>query len=477
MAILSVYHPRDPKASPLWQIFSRHYDDFEKSYPEKFEKKYGFFRPVISEVVRAYLRCGDLKEGFARIRCPKCGHEYLLQFSCKVRCFCPSCQAKRVVIFGHHLQENVFYPVPHRQYVFALPKMLRIYFKHDRSLLTGLCQCAYKSLLAFLREVVHLKNGVPGVVMAIHTFGEYPDKFHPHIHIISTDGLFNGNGLFCVMRETDLKPLEDLFRAEVFKFLKKEGKINDEMIGKLMNWRHSGFSVDNGVRISEKDEKGRESVAQYIMRNVFSEGKIKYIEKSEKVIYHAKMQKMEVRSAKSETYNAKQNFKIYTAEEFIAAITQHIPKKSFQMVRYYGWYSNKSRGLRLKNDEKNTEPYTENSCSCMADNEGHETIMYKDVEIIDVSRYRPKKVPSLKWRECIKKIWKNDPLICPECLSEMRIISFITEGVLIKKILKYLKLWDDQSSRDPPVMPDIPSEIVYVPVDDGWSQPGSDLVS
>ena len=202
-----------------------------------------------------------------------------------------------------------------------------------------------------------------------------------------------------------------------------------------------------------------------------------FIEKSEKVIYHAKMQKMEVRSAKSETYNAKQNFKIYTAEEFIAAITQHIPKKSFQMVRYYGWYSNKSRGLRLKNDEKNTEPYTENSCSCMADNEGHETIMYKDVEIIDVSRYRPKKVPSLKWRECIKKIWKNDPLICPECLSEMRIISFITEGVLIKKILKYLKLWDDQSSRDPPVMPDIPSEIVYVPVDDGWSQPGSDLVS
>ncbi len=82
-----------------------------------------------------------------------------------------------------------------------------------------------------------------------------------------------------------------------------------------MNWKHSGFSVDNGVQISEKDEKGRESVAQYIMRNVFSEGKIKYIEKSEKVIYHAKMQKGENRK----------NFMVYSAEEFIAAITQHIP--------------------------------------------------------------------------------------------------------------------------------------------------------
>lgn len=198
------------------------------------------------------------------------------------------------------------------------------------------------------------------------------------------------------------------------------------------------------------------------MRNVFSEGKIKYIEKSEKVIYHAKMQKMEVKSVKAGTGNTKQNFKVYSAEEFIAAITQHIPKKSFQMVRYFGWYSNKSRGLRLKNElqeiEEKEKPLT-------------------DVQIIDVSRYQPKKVPSLKWRECIKKIWKDDPLICPECLSEMKIISFITEVNIIKKVLKYLKLWDDESSRAPPSLPDIPNEIVYVPVDDGWSQPGSDFIS
>lgn len=27
----------------------------------------------------------------------------------------------------------------------------------------------------------------------------------------------------------------------------------------------------------------------------------------------------------------------------LAAITQHIPEKGAQMVRYYGWYSNKMR--------------------------------------------------------------------------------------------------------------------------------------
>ncbi|MFC1463205.1 transposase [Verrucomicrobiota bacterium] len=35
---------------------------------------------------------------------------------------------------------------------------------------------------------------------------------------------------------------------------------------------------------------------------------------------------------------------LLSAEDFIAAITQHIPEKGFQMVRYYGWYSNRARG-------------------------------------------------------------------------------------------------------------------------------------
>ena len=98
------------------------------------------------------------------------------------------------------------------------------------------------------------------------------------------------------------------------------------------------------------------------------------------------------------------------------------------------------------------------------------------VNIIDVSKYQPKKVPSLTWCECIKKIWKDDPLICPECQSKMRIISFITQGPIIHKILKHLGLWESDFSplrhaRDPPTKVDAP-EIVWIPVDDaGWAVP------
>ena len=35
------------------------------------------------------------------------------------------------------------------------------------------------------------------------------------------------------------------------------------------------------------------------------------------------------------------------------------------------------------------------------------------------------KVPSLTGCDCIKKIWKDDPFICPECMGLMKIISFI----------------------------------------------------
>ncbi len=340
------------------------------------------------------------------------------------------------------------YPVPHRQYVFSIPIMLRIYFKYDRSLLSKLCLIAYHSLLLFFRSHINLNEGVPGVALIIHTFGNYPDKFHPHVHLIVTDGLFRDTGTFYVMRKVDLKPLEDIFKASIFKMLKKEGKINDDLIRKLSQWKHSGFSVHNGVRIEKDNKKGREALSQYISRNVFNQERVTCLENANKVIYRSKLQK--------EKDKGKNNYKVYDTEEFIAALTQHIPNKRFQMVRYYGWYSNKSRGLRLKEDDK--------------ENQENEIPGVNDLEILDVSDYKPKKVPSSKWRELIKKIYEADPLTCPRCKSEMRIISFIDDFLIVKKILDHLGLWKDKKSRAPPYKVEPFIDLTYEPIDDGWSQ-------
>jgi hypothetical protein len=138
----AVYHPRRPTSSPLYHLLLNHFDSFEQIYDGRFSHDHGFYRPVVSDVVRAYLQYGDLKQEFARVRCPTCHYEYLLAFSCRGRWFCPSCHAKKVVQFGEVLWENILYPIPHRQYVFSIPIIIRKFFLYYRSLLARLATCA-----------------------------------------------------------------------------------------------------------------------------------------------------------------------------------------------------------------------------------------------------------------------------------------------------------------------------------------------
>ena len=197
------------------------------------------------------------------------------------------CHNKKVIQFGHHLKETILFPVPHRQYVFSIPKILRRFFLYDRKLLGKLSQCASKSLTKFFKITLGKKFGIPGMVFAIQTFGDYAN-WHPHLHAMVADGLFLESGYFFVMPEVEIHPLKELFRACVLKMLKKEGLIDDAFIEMILAWRRtSGFSVHNKVRIKPGDEKGIENLAQYIIRNTFSLSKLQYNEETSSVIYRS----------------------------------------------------------------------------------------------------------------------------------------------------------------------------------------------
>jgi len=178
---VQLYRPRQPHISPLWQCLKRHFDAFCAGYEARFQPRYGFLRPIIPEVVGKFLDCGTLEQGFARVRCDHCQHEYLLAFSCKGRWFCPSCHQKKVQLFGALLTETILFPVPHRHCTFGIPKMLRPYFRFNRALLKDYCRIAHESLLEYMQTALNQPDGLPGIVMCIHTFGEYLD-FHPHLH-------------------------------------------------------------------------------------------------------------------------------------------------------------------------------------------------------------------------------------------------------------------------------------------------------
>ncbi len=95
-----VYRPRHPERTVLYRVLFYHFERLLAEYEDRFEREYGYFRPIVKEVVERYLKCGNPKCGFARIRCPDCAEERLVMFSCKARGFCPSYHAKRPEEWG-----------------------------------------------------------------------------------------------------------------------------------------------------------------------------------------------------------------------------------------------------------------------------------------------------------------------------------------------------------------------------------------
>jgi hypothetical protein len=407
------YRPRKPQTTAFYQCVEDHFESLEQVYDERFARQYGFFRPYVRNVIYRFLDCGVLHNGFARVRCDSCGHEYLLAFSCKRRHFCPSCHQKRVVEFGQWLLEEVVKAVPHRHWVFSIPKMLRRSFLYDRKLLCALSRCAWESLKQYLQEVLPETDAQPGAVIAVQTFGGLLE-FNPHCHILLADGGFYGRDMFRVAPRPETKPIEELFRHKVFRLLLRRKKVRPELIDNLMGWRHSGFHVYAGPRILPRHAESMENLARYIIRASFAQERMTYFSREARVTY---------------TSRDKKRTRTFDALEWLAAMCSHVPNKGEQMVRYYGYYSNVCRGKRKAKGEDEALP----------------TVLRPD---------EGSSAPSRKeWARMIQKIYEVDPLTCPKCSGAMRILAFIEDQEVIRKILSHLGLWKRTPRAPPPPPP------------------------
>ena len=297
----------------------------------------------------------------------------------------------------------------HRHFVFSIPKIIRIYFLFDRSLLKELSKIAWEVLSLYYINAVNRQNAAPAAVASIQTFGDFLG-FNPHLHVLCADGCFGKNGMFYAANiDLDAGCLEPLFRHKILSMLKRRGLITDRVIGLILSWRHTGFNVYCTDRIYPRDTKSMENLARYIIRASFSQERMNYMVNESKVIYKSK--------------NGKDT-KEFDAIDFIASIASHIPNKNEQMVRYTGYYSNVCRGRRKKQG------------TCESD------------FVIEDDNYN--KGCSRTWVRLIKKIYEVDPLICPKCGGDMRIIAFIDDYKIVRKILDYLGIYEFKRDRPPP---------------------------
>lgn len=395
------YRRRRPETSELYRVVYHARQELEYVWEERFQHKYGILRDEVLKVLDEYLNCGLLEHGAARVYCDSCKHSLLVAFSCKKRGVCPSCGTKRAVKFAEHLYSEVLEDVPTRHVVFSIPKRLRPYFRYNRKLCNVLFKAAWRSLLQHL--------GVPeaelALVLTLQTAGEALN-WNPHLHGMLADGRFLRDGTFKPFEEINLQAIQASFGELVLAEFAKRELITDEVMSQVLSQEHTGFSVWFGDPF--QDEESEKFVARYVERGPLSLEKLSM--EDDLVVYSTK----------------DGNTHEFDTVEFLALLSSHIPNTYESITRYYGYYSCRARGERKK----------------LAPQE-------EGIEQLPELEY----APSSYWASCIKQVYEVDPLECPKCKRQMRIVAFVGDPLEIKKIMKSQGV---PNFRAPPPIPPPP---------------------
>ena len=230
-----------------------------------------------------------------------------------------------------------------------------------------------------------------------------------------------------VDEQVDEHSAELLYRHKVMRLLQDEGLLSQERTELLLSWRHTGFSVHNRVRVEPEDQPAVERLARYIMRPPISLERMRWDGVGE-VRYRRK-------GGHEDPALHLDPVETFDPAEFLARVIMHIPDPRRHLVRYYGWYSNVSRGKR-RQEEGGVAPRGEGlSASSVRKREDGPDIR---------ARRR-------SWAQLIKRIYEVDPLVCLSCGGEMKVIAFITEHEVVDKILRHLKKRRaEERERGPP---------------------------
>ena len=69
-------------------------------------------------------------------------------------------------------------------------------------------------------------------------------RFNPHLHGLFLEGGFDPQGRFVHVRSLDFAKLAQCFRSTVVAFFLRRQLINERLARSMLDWTHSGFSVD-----------------------------------------------------------------------------------------------------------------------------------------------------------------------------------------------------------------------------------------
>jgi hypothetical protein len=188
---LAGYQRRDPERTVLHELVARYAQTMLAEVRAADPEGGGLPRHVERELTE-YLRCGVLAHGFARVRRATCHDEIVVAFSCKRRGLCPSCTARRMADTAAHLVDHVLPRAPYRQWVFTVPKALRLRLARDPAWTTWVGNLAVRAIGAWQRRIAR-QRGIraprTGAITFVQRFGGLVN-LNVHFHLLVPDGVF-----------------------------------------------------------------------------------------------------------------------------------------------------------------------------------------------------------------------------------------------------------------------------------------------
>ena len=388
---------------------------------------------------RQYLTCGILAYGFARARCGDCHQERLVAFSCKGRGVCPSCTNRRMAEVAAHLRDRVIPRVPVRQWVLSVPKRLRPALARDPDLAGAVLRILLRVIDRALRDT----TGAPlpaearlGAVSFLHRFGSALNP-HPHFHLAVTDGLFTKEPddalTFHPARWLDAdtaRSVTPLVQGRILRLYVRRGLLTRDEADDMLRWRGTGgFSLNGSVRVAAHDRAGLERLLRYCARPPFALHRLQHATPNRplsspdaRLVYHLPRSARDGRTALR-----------LAPLELLDRLARLIPPPRLHRHRYHGVFA-PNAGWRKQVVRYGREDAEDADDSDLPPVAGTVPCPHTTDRSPSAARARS------RWAQLLARVYEIDPLRCPSCHGEMRIVAFLTDPPVVHQILEHLDL-------------------------------------
>ena len=473
-----VYQRHKPEETDLYKIIKQNLPSFQSHLSNADISLPAF----VHDEFRKYLRCGLLEHGFLRVKCDGCRFEHLVAFSCKLRGFCPSCGARRMVETSAHLIDHVIPAVPVKQWVLSFPWPLRLLFARQPSTLS---RCLAVIIRAIETNLIHragltrASGARSGIVTLVQRFGSALN-LNIHLHMIALDGVYtvskSGKAKFHRVNapnQTELRTLLNQVIQRVVRRLEREGLlipdpeqpwlnldfhepldslsaasvryriamgphsgsrtltlhdpsfIRTDTPQKALTTDRDGFSLNAAVSCQPYQRDRLERLCRYVTRPAIC------------------LDRLTLRVDGKIQYELKHPFRngtthiLFSPLDFLSKLAALVPSPRHNLVRYHGVFASNARMRKLivpTKRKKTNSKVDQNQCKSIAKSESADEL-----------------IAPLTWAQRLKRVFNIDISVCPLCGGTTRVIGRgrlrIIDPDIIQKILDHIE------AQPPPLSP------------------------